>query len=517
MKDEEVYFLSFDFGTESLRGAIFNPEGRMIYTSSEYYRTYFPRSGWAEQKPEDWWTAFLKVSRDIVLRSGIKPDSIRAMAFDTTSCTVVALDSAFKPLRNAIIWMDVRSFNQAERTARSGAEILRYNGYGSVSAEWMPCKALWLKENEPEVYKQARYICEFQDWINYRLTGRYVGSINNTTVRWYYDPRAGGWPLELYEKIGLGDVIEKFPGEILELGKPVGYITDDVSELTGLSKKTLVVQSGADAYIGIIGLGAIKPGRLAFITGSSHLMLGHTEEGFYQRGIFGAFPDCVMPGLYVVEGAQISTGSVLKWFKDQFISIKYEQEAQARGIEIYDYLNSLAKEIKVGSEGLILVNYWQGNRNPLVDSKARGIIWGLSLKHTPVHIYRAILEGVAYGTKHIMSYFKKAGFIPEQVYACGGATKSDLWMQIQSDVLGIPIFLTEEPNAPLLGNVILASCGSGYYKSIEEAVSMMVRIKKEIAPNMENTETYQYYVEKYIQTYPALQELIHDMVEHESV
>jgi len=515
MNAKEFYFLTFDFGTESLRGAVFDPEGKMVYTVSESYRTYFPRAGWAEQKPEDWWNAFIKVTRDITTGSGIPSDSIKALAFDTTSCTVLTLDSDFKPLRNAIIWMDVRSYNQAERIASSGADILRYNGYGSVSAEWMPCKALWLKENEPEVYNQAKYICEFQDWINYKLTGRYVGSINNTTVRWYYDPRGEGWPLGLYEKINLPDIIEKFPREILELGEPVGNITDEISELTGLSKKTLVVQSGADAYIGIIGLGAIKPGRLAFITGSSHLMLGHTEKGFYQEGIFGAFPDCVMPGLYVVEGAQISSGSVLKWFRDHFISSKYEQEAQSKGIEVYDYLSNLAKDIKIGSEGLILLNYWQGNRNPLVDSQARGVIWGLSLKHTPVHIYRAIMEGVAYGTEHIMRYFNKAGFTAEEVYACGGATKSDLWMQIQSDVLGLPIFLTEEPNAPLLGDAILASFGSGYYKSIEEAVSRMVRIKKKVIPDLENTEAYRYYVEKYIQTYPALRSLMHDMVKHE--
>ena len=517
MKRSGAYFLAFDFGTESVRGALFDLRGNMVCTETREYGTSFPKQGWAEQKPDEWWKSFLAVARDILGRCGIPKEEIRSVAVDTTSCTVVLLDRDFKPLRNAIIWMDVRSFRQAERIAGCGADILRYNGYGSVSAEWMPCKALWVKENEPDIYSRTAYVCEFQDWINYRLTGEFVGSINNTTIRWYYDPRGGGWPVDFYEKIGLGDVIAKFPESVLELGKPVGHLRQALAKQLGLAENTTVVQGGADAYIGILGLGAVKPGRLAFITGSSHLMLGHTERGFNKKGIFGAFPDCVVPGLFVVEGAQISTGSVLKWFKDNFISREYEEEAAKRGLSLYEYLNGMAGKIRTGSEGLIVLNYWQGNRNPLVDSQVRGAVWGLSLKHTPVHIYRAVMEGVSYGTEHIMRYFREAGFVPQEIYACGGATQSGLWMQIQSDVLGIPIYLTEEPNAPLLGDAILASYGAGFFGSIEEAAESMVRIKKRIEPDLKKTEIYRYYVDRYIDTYPALKELMHGMLKHEAV
>jgi FGGY-family pentulose kinase len=516
MKKDNPYFLAFDFGTESVRGALFDKSGRMVATEAREYRTSFPQAGWAEQRPEDWWKAFLEVAGRIVEGSGIPKEAIPALAVDCTSCTVLALDGDFKPLRNAIIWMDVRSFRQAERIAASGMDALKYNGFGSVSAEWMPCKALWLKEQEPEIYRAATYLCEFQDYINYRLTGEFTGSINNTTARWYYNAREGGWPVAFYEKIGLGDVIGKFPPRVLELGAEVGRIRPDLASKIGLSDRTVVVQGGADAYIGVLGLGAVKPGRVAFITGSSHLLLGHTEKGFHKKGIFGAFPDCIIPGLFVVEGAQISSGSVLKWFRDNFVSREHEEQAMQRGLSLYDYFNHLAKDLTKGSEGLIVLNYWQGNRNPLVDSQARGAVWGLSLKHTPVHLYRAIMEGVCYGTEHIMRYFREAGFVPSEVYACGGATQSPLWMQIQSDVLGIPIYLTEEPNAPLLGDAILASYGAGICKSIEEAASHMVKIRDRIEPNLENTEAYRFYADKYIETYPALKDLMHDMLRHET-
>ncbi len=509
--DSDKYFLTFDFGTESVRGGIFDSKGRLIATESKSYKTYFPNPGWAEQEPDEWWNSFLYVAKSLI-GSFNKRDKIEGITVDTTSCTVLAMDKDFNPLRKAIIWMDVRAYQQAVKIANVDVEALKYNGYGNVSAEWMPCKALWIKENEPELYSRAEHICEFQDWVNYKLTGNYVGSINNVTIRWYYNAEGNGWPLNFYEKIGLGDLIPKFPEKILKLGDKVGNLKDELVSVLELKKSIPVLQGGADAYIGMIGLNVVKPGRLAFITGSSHLLLGLANKDFHKKGIFGTFPDALIPGLYVVEGGQISTGSIMKWYKDNFINCEIEREAEKNRQKIYDYMSSIAKELPIGSEGLILLDYWQGNRTPLTDPQARGVIWGLSLKHTPFHIYRAIMEGVAYGTEHIRRYFKDAGFEPEEVYACGGVTQSDLWMQIHSDVLGLPINIPEEPNAPLLGDAILAAYGTGCYSSIEEAALNMVEVAKKVEPDLENTKEYSFYVDRYIETYPALKGLMHDMV-----
>ena len=263
-----AHFLTLDFGTESVRGAIFDDSGKMIHTVAKEYKTYFPHPGWAEQKPEEWWESFIAVVRKMVRESSVPLESILSMAIDTTSCTVLALDKHFRPLRNAIIWMDVRSYQQANRIAESGMEALKYNGFGSVSAEWMPCKALWLKENEPDTYNNARYICGFEDWINYQLTGEYVGSINNTTMRWYYNNRKGGWPVDFYNEIGLSDVIDKFPKMILGLGKPIGTIKPEVASTTGLSKGRVSPQSRVRCHLdwrqdGRAGNGRGRTGRRA--------------------------------------------------------------------------------------------------------------------------------------------------------------------------------------------------------------------------------------------------------------
>jgi ribulose kinase len=213
----------------------------------------------------------------------------------------------------------------------------------------------------------------------------------------------------------------------------------------------------ADAFAGMLGLGAVKPDRLALITGSSHVLLGQSKEEFHRKSVFGAFPDAVIPGLCAVEGSQISTDSVLKWFKDQFIGHEYERQAEKEGLNLYDYLRGLARQIKIGSDGLILLNYWQGNRNPVTDSEVRGVVWGFSLKHSAAHLYRAIMEGIAYGTEYILRQFKDAGFEPDGIYVCGGATNSDLWMQIHADVMGLPIVTTSTGTSRPIG-VCATSC-----------------------------------------------------------
>ena len=509
----DLYVMGIDFGTESVRVGIFDLTGKPIAFASEPYPLYHPHPGWAEQKPEDWWKALVQASHKALAQSSVNPKAIVGLGADTTSCTVVVLDENFKPLRPAIIWMDVRSAEQARRIAASEHPALKYNGFGSVSAEWMPCKALWIKENEPEVYTRSKHIGEFTDWLTYRLTGEWTGSINNTSIRWYYDRAEGGWPTDFYEKIGLGDLIAKFPSRILDLGDVAGRLQPDVAEKLGLSSGIPVAQGGADAFVAMVGLNVLQPGKMAFITGSSHLHLGQSAVPLHAQGIFGAYTDAVVPGQFTVEGGQVSTGSVIKWFKDNFCGNE-AHEAKARGVDIYTILTEKAEQVPIGSEGLIVLDYWQGNRTPYVDPEARGIVRGLSLKHTTGHLFRAIIEGIAYGTEHILRTFRQNGYQVEEMVAAGGPTKSDFWMQIHSDVSNVPITLTEVPDAPALGSAILGAVAAGLFPDVSSAADAMVRVKRRIEPNKERHQAYQFFVDQYINTYPPLQSMIQETVRH---
>jgi ribulokinase len=507
------YVLGIDFGTESVRAGIFTLTGEPLAFASQSYQLYHPHAGWAEQKPDDWWSALVTATRAALAKSGARKEEIVGLGTDCTSCTVVALDKNFQPLRPAIMWMDVRAAAQARRVAATGDPALKYNGYGNVSAEWMPCKALWLKENEPDVYRRATYMGECIDWLTQRLTGEWVASIDNASIRWYYDRGQGGWPESLYHSVDLGDVLAKFPRQVLDMGAVAGTLLPQAAEELGLRPGIPVAEGGADAFVAMIGLNVLKPGKMAFITGSSHLQLGQSAKPFHARGVFGTYTDAVLPGQYTVEGGQVSTGSVVKWFKDNFCGQEAALAAQ-RGIDVYTVLNELASDIPPGSEGLVVLDYWQGNRTPYVDPEARGIIRGLSLKHTTGHVFRAIIEGIAYGTEHILRVFRQNGYVVEEMVAAGGATNSPLWMQIHADVSNVPIMTTAVADGPTLGSAILGAVAAGLYPDVPTAADNMVHITGRIEPNPEMHRAYQFYVEQYIATYPQLQDLMHQTVRH---
>jgi len=364
----------------------------------------------------------------------------------------------------------------------------------------MPSKALWLKRNEPENYKKADKVCEYTDWMMYKLTGIWTGNDCNMSVRWYYNGPEGGFPVSLYKKIGLGDVLEKFPKDIKHIGDKISTLTSESAEFLGLNKSTIVGQGGIDAYIGNIGLGVVRPGRIALITGSSHLIMGFTDKPKYSKGIFGPFPDCVIKGLWVAEGGQTSSGSIIEWYKNNYckdLDLKGEKE----GNDAYSYLTPEAEKLAPGAEGLLVLDYWQGNRTPYTDPDVKGMIYGLSLNHTRAHVFRALMEGIAFGTENVFESFRENGYPVDEIYMGGGSTNSDLFMQIHADVSNVVINVPENQQVPCVGSAILAAVAAGEYNSIEEAADNMVRYNKKIMPNPENHAKYKKLFAQYRKAY----------------
>jgi len=491
------YLLGVDGGTEGLRAGIFDVFGTPLAYASTSYQTQFPAPSWAEQDPNDWWDALGKSVRKAISDSGISVDQIAAMAVDTTCCSVVALDDSGNPVRPALIWMDVRSAEQAEQMVATGddALLINSNGSGPVSAEWMIPKALWIKQNEPENFDRAVTICEYQDYINLHLTGRLGASINNVSTRWHCDYSREGVPKSLLEKLDLVELAEKWPQDVFRLGELVGRLTPRAAGHLGLTPDLPVVQGGADAQIGMIGLGVVKPGNLALITGSSHLHLGLSEKPFHGTGIWGTYADALLPGLHTVEGGQTSTGSVINWLKNLF------------GESDYEALNLDASKLPPGSENLIVQEHFQGNRTPHTDPNSRGAFHGLTLKHGREHLFRAAIEGVAFGSELILESMRTNGFFPEIIVVSGGATRSELWLQIHSDVSNLPLILTKNPDAPLLGCAILAAVGAEIYEDIPTAVEKMVQFDRVIEPNSQVNTEYQPFYEAYKASYVGLRNI----------
>lgn len=494
-----AYYLTADGGTESLRVRIYDLSGTCLGQKAVSYDTRFFPGARAEQAPEDWWKALVAATAGAVAEAGIDADQIEAMCLATTCCTVVALDADGNALRPALMWMDVRAHAEAEAVLATGDRALAVNGAGQgpVSAEWMIPKALWLKRNEPDIYAAASTICEFQDFLTLRLSGERCASLNNAGLRWHHSSREGGPARGILAALGLDDMIEKWPERVAAPGEVVGTLTPKAASALGLRQGVKLVQGGADALIGMIGLGVARPGQLALITGSSHLQFGVTEAPLHAPGVWGAYPDIVYPGRWIVEGGQTSTGSIINWLR-RFCGGELDLAA----------LNAKAELLEPGADGLVVQDHFQGNRTPYTDSLSRGAITGLTLAHEPHHVFRAIIEGIGFGTRAILDAFRAGGYASTEITVGGGATASRLWMQVHADTAGLPVRIPASADAPSTGAAVLAAHGAGQFVTIDDGIAAMVRPGTTIEPRPREMALYDEIYGRYRALYPALKEAL---------
>jgi FGGY-family pentulose kinase len=501
---EPIYLLGLDVGTQSLRAALVDPSGRTVAFGVSPIETRYPRPTWAEQDPEAWWKSAGEAVRRALAEANVSADQVAGVGLDCTACTVVACDDAGTPLRPALLWMDQRAFREADDISRTGDPVLRYVS-GRVSPEWMLPKALWLKRNEPEIYRRAGRLVECTDWMMHRLTGVWTLSLNHVAVKWNHARPDGGWPLGLLTAVGLDDLTGKWPERIVPLGRGEGVISPKAADFLGLRAGTPVGQGGIDAYLGMLGMGATGDGDVAVIVGSSTCHLAQSRDGVFGSGAAGCYPDATVEGLYTIEAGQTATGSILDWYRRHFAA-REQAEADLRGVGVYRVLDEQAAAVPAGAEGLVVRDDWQGNRSPFKNPGARGAIVGLSLAHGPGHVFRALYEATACGTRHILEDASRHGLHVARVFLGGGGARSPLWVQIHADVLNRPIHLTRETETCALGSAMSAALAAGLFPDFDAAARSMVAVEKVVQPNPDHTAVYDELFGRYVATYHALNE-----------
>jgi len=494
--------LGLDVGTQSLRAALVDLHGRTVAFGVAPIETTYPQPTWAEQQPLEWWSAAEQAVRRALAQGSVAPERVIAVGLDCTACTVVACDAAGRPLRPALLWMDQRGFREAAEISDTGDPILRYVS-GRVSPEWMLPKALWLKRHEPEVYGRADRIVECTDWMMFRLTGEWTLSLNHVAVKWNYARPDGGWPVGLLGAVGLSDLLEKWPERIVPLGQGDARLSEQASRELGLKAGIPVAQGGIDAYLGMLGLGATQDGDVAVIVGSSTCHLAQSRDGVFGSGAAGCYPDATALGLYTLEAGQTATGSILDWYRRHFAGTQ-QAEAERRSVPVYQVLDELAAAVPPGSEGLVVRDDWQGNRSPYKNPRARGAISGLSLAHGPGHVFRAIYEATACGTRHILEDASAHGLKVERIFLGGGGARSPLWLQIHADILKKPVHLARESEACALGAAMSAAVAAGIYAGFDQAARAMVAIERSVEPNPANVAVYDQLFANYVELYRRL-------------
>ena len=503
-------YMGIDLGTGGCRVGLFDDRGRPFAFHNTPVTAIHPHPSWVEQDVDEWWRALVASTRAALSRSGIDPAQIAGIGFDATSATLVALDDAERPLRNAIMWADVRASEQADRASEIDHWARLYNGEGKdpASAEWFVFKAMWLKENEPDVWARSAWILDAPDWMGLRLTGRPAVNLCSASLKMYHNNDHGGFPVDFYERLGVGDLMDKMPSQVNAMGEPLGALSPEAAEELGLVAGTPVAQGGIDAEAGMIGMNVLAPGRMALITGSSNCLLAQSAIPLYGAGMFGAHTDALVRGQYTIEASQASTGSVIRWFLENSAKDLVES-AKNGGPSPYEVLNEASKDIPPGSDGVLVLEYFQGNRSPYTDAKARGTITGLTLSHGREHIYHAIQEATCYGLELNLRTMRAAGYEPRAITACGGALSSPEWLKMHADVTGLEITVTEIQDAPTLGSAMMGALAAGRFADLQEAADAMVHYSAVIKPDPVRHEEYRYWVDEYAALFPAVRDIQH--------
>jgi FGGY-family pentulose kinase len=483
------YVIGVDAGTGSVCAGVFDLEGSMLGHAAREIQTWRPREGFVEQSSADIWDRAGEAVREAVARAGIHPSTVVGLSFDAT-CSLVALDASMAPItvsptgradQNVVVWMD--------------HPMLAYGG-GAISPEMEPPKLLWLKEHAQPTWKKAAKFLDLADFLLFQATGQDVRSLCTTVCKWGYDGKNGRWDPTFYRALGMEDLLakKKIGDRVLPMGSFAGDLTPTAAAHFGLTTGTKVAVGIIDAHaggIGVMGMGFTstpKPAALervlALIGGTSSCHMAVSRSPHFIKGIWGPYKSAMIPGLWLTEGGQSATGSLLDFIiratsRSEIIAA----EARGRGVSMYEYLNSMVADAKVRDlEGPAIVKdlhvlpYFLGNRSPHADPTARGIISGLTLDDSidaVARLYYATIQAIAYGTRHIIEAMNAHGYAIERIHACGGGTRNPLWLQEHADITGCEIILPREPEAVLLGTAVLAAVGAGKFPSIMDAAVRM--------------------------------------------
>lgn len=495
------YLLGIDIGTSACKVAIFDKNGNVISTANGSYPVYYPKQGWAEQNPDEWWTAVCKATQEAIKKGNVLPEDIAGIGIDGQSWSAIAVDQEGNVLTNTPIWMDTRAKEICnEINEKLGADSIFQLAGNSLQPSYTTAKILWYQRNMPEVYEKTDKILQSNSFIAYKLTGAMTQDISQGYGLHCFDMRTGTWDENMCEKLGIP--MRMLP-DIYPCHAVVGTVTEKAARESGLAVGTPVVAGGLDAACGTLGAGVLHNGETQEQGGQAGGMSICMDQYTADPRLILSFH--VVPDCWLLQGGTTGGGGVMRWFEKEFAD--YERmEAKALGKSSLEQLNDIAKVVPAGSDGLVFLPYMSGERSPIWDPEAKGVYFGLDFSKTKGHFVRASMEGVAYSLKHNLEIAEEAGAQVKELRAMGGSANSLLWTQIKSDITGKPIVVPSSDTATTLGAVILAGVGVGMYDSFDEAVELTVRNVRRHEPNLEFQSAYDRNYEIYLDLYKQLKD-----------
>jgi xylulokinase len=496
------YLIGLDVGTSSAKTVLIDERGRVVFTTAPAYDFRTPKPLWAESDPADWWAATVAALRELFARSGVKPGEIAGVGLTGQMHGLVLLDAQGDVLRPCIMWNDQRTARQcAALTQKVGrARVLRLTGNPVLPGFTAP-KIAWVAEHEPQVFRRIAKILLPKDYLRYKLSGEFFTDVSDASGTSLLDVAKRRWSDEMLRAC---NVPRAWLAEVTESPVASTKVSAAAAKATGLRAGTPIIAGAGDQAAGAVGCGIVKPGVVSCTLGTSGVIFAHADKYSPEpQGRLHAFCHAV-PGKWHLMGVQLSSAGSFQWFKNNLGGEEIARE-KAGGPNAYESLTAAAATAPAGSEGLIFLPYLTGERTPHPDPNARGVFFGLTLRHGKPHLARAVLEGVTYGLRDALELMRGLGLKPKEVVASGGGARGAFWRQMLADNFGTPIVTVSAAEGSAYGAALLAGVGAGVWPTVEAACAAVVAETSRVKPGRA-AAVYRDYYSHFRALYPILKD-----------
>ncbi|MDF1779100.1 MAG: FGGY-family carbohydrate kinase [Rhizobiaceae bacterium] len=499
------YLLGIDIGSHESKGVLTDTSGKLIAQDVRKHEMQHPKPGHVEHDVEAvWWGEFASLCKSLVEMASVDAKDVAGVAV-SAAFGMVPVDENCTPLRAGGIMygVDTRSVAEIdELNKRLGEERILQRCGNPLSTQQMGTKVLWLKNNEPDIFAAAHMFLPSSSFIVARLTGAFV--IDHLHAGFFgplYDLQQQCWGEDLCEGIV---EIDRLP-KIMWASEIAGTVTQKAAAETGLAVGTPVTVGTSDVAAEALSIGVTSPGETMMMYGSTAWITLLVEEPVLHKDLWAS--PFVFPGVFCLHGGTATSGSMTRWMRDNIASEMVSAEGEGQP-EAYTRLTELAEQAPPGAGGLVVLPYFSGERSPINDPYAKGMIFGLQLHHDRSHLYRAALEGVGYSINHTLQVMREAGADPKLMSAVGGGTKSKIWLQSVSDITGVPQEVPMVTLGASYGNAFLAGCAAGLIESPEK-IRDWVAVRERISPNGQNADVYAGLMDIYLKLYERNADLMH--------
>lgn len=481
--------LGIDIGTGSSKGVLTTADGQVVGSSEQPHDLSLPAPGWAEHDAEDiWWRDVVAICQELLPLVG--DGELAGLAVSGIGPCIVVCDEDGRPLRPAILYgIDTRSTAEVEElTARFGEENIVARCGNPMNAQSVGGRLLWLRRHEPDIYARTRYWFMASSFVAHRLTGAYcLDPISAGFCEPLFDVTRGQWIPEWCDEVAPGIAMPalRWPGEL------VGRVSAAAAALTGLPEGLPVAAGTMDSFADAMSVGVRNPGDGTMIYGSTMSIVVVTDRPLSSPHLWSNAH--LFEGTYHFTSGTAASGSLTKWLRDIVGEVSFAD------------LTAEAAAVEPGSQGLVVLPYFAGERCPILDPHARGTICGLTLAHGRGHLYRALLEATAYAARHILDAMAAAGSTPQRLFSVGGGTTGGLWPQIVSDVTGLPQQITEQSLGACYGDAMLAGVATG----IVDRDAAWASVVRTVEPNPDVTRVYDELYAIYRELHPQTADLQH--------